>query len=124
MSSFVQKAAPFFEHIVIGVAFGAMGYIFFWTFNTSFIGILGMVAVCFGGLKILIGLIIYGAWLFAVLFRPEYLKRREQEEIEKEAKEKQARSEKPAPFFAKYWGLIAELSLLAIGFLIIVITKN
>jgi len=76
MSSFVQKATPFFEHIVIGFAFAAMGYLFFWTFNTSLIGILGMVAVCFGGLKILIGIIIYGAWIFALIFRPEYLKRR------------------------------------------------
>jgi len=134
MSSFVQKATPFFEHIVIGFAFAAMGYLFFWTFNTSLIGILGMVAVCFGGLKILIGIIIYGAWIFALIFRPEYLKRREQEELDKAAKKKEEGSEETmeeknwlmerSPFLAKNWGVILELAVLAIGFLVILITTN
>ena len=122
MSSFVQKATPFFEHIIIGLAFAGMGYLFFWTFNTSFIGILGMVAVCFGGLKILVGIIIYGAWIFALIFRPEYLEKKEKEEIEKAAI--QTEEQKNAPFFTKHWGIILEIAILVIGFLVILITRN
>jgi hypothetical protein len=134
MSSFVQKATPFFEHIVIGLAFASMGYLFFWTFNASFLSILGMVAVCFGGLKILIGIIIYGAWLFALIFRPDYLAKKEVEEREAALKKKESgREEVPeklnwfqinVPFVAKYWGTILELGILLTGFLIILITKS
>jgi hypothetical protein len=120
MSSFVQKATPFFEHIVIGLAFAAIGYSFFWTFNgTAFISILGMVAVCFGGLKILIGIIIYGGWLFALIFRPDYLRKKEEEEKLETLKEK----EEGKPFFAKHWGTMLEIAVLLIGFLTIVITR-
>jgi hypothetical protein len=131
MSSFVQKATPFFEHILIGLAFASMGYVFFWTFNTSFISILGMAAVCFGGLKILVGVIIYGGWLFALIFRPEYLKKKEAEE-ELRRSGNTAEQEVPegtwlqvhAPFVAKHWVIILELSILFAGFLMILITKN
>lgn len=122
MSSFVQKATPFFEHIVIGLAFAAIGYTFFWTFNTRIIGILGMVAVCFGGLKILVGIIIYGGWLFAVIFRPDYLKKKEEEEREEAQRKTQQQAN--MHFVKKYWGTILELSVLLIGFLTIVITKG
>jgi hypothetical protein len=137
MSSFLQKATPFFEHIVLGFAFAAIGYVFFWTFNTSasFLGILGMLAVCFGGLKILVGIIIYGGWLFALIFRPEYLKRKEQEEAEAAAK-KELEEEEPevvedkpwfvknVRFVVKHWGIILEVSALLIGLLTIVITRG
>jgi len=134
MSSFLQKATPFFEHIVLGFAFAAIGYVFFWTFNTSFLGILGMVGVCFGGLKILIGIIIYGGWLFALIFRSDYLKRKEQEEAEeaakKELEEEQEAAEnktwlvKNVRFVVKHWGIILEVSVLLIGLLTIVITRG
>jgi hypothetical protein len=136
MSSFLQKATPFFEHIVLGFAFAAIGYLFFWTFNGSLLSILGMVAVCFGGLKILVGIIIYGGWLFALVFRRDYLKKKEQEEAEAEA----AANKNPAaveeteenknwlmenvPFVVKHWGVILEVSVLLIGFLTIVITRS
>lgn len=136
MSSFLQKAAPFFEHIVIGVAFAAVGYSFFWTFNntSNLFSILGMAGVCFGGLKILIGVIIYGGWLAALIFRPDYLKKKEEEERELERKKKEAAATeieenkswfvKNMPFVARYWGIILEISLLAIGVLVILITKG
>jgi hypothetical protein len=137
MSSFLQKATPFFEHIIIGLAFASMGYLFFWTFNTSFLSILGMAAVCFGGLKILIGVIIYGAWIFALLFRPDYLKEANSDKRAVERKERQDRASlvdgQPAktnwfrrnfPFVAKYWGTILELGILVTGFVTIVITKT
>lgn len=122
MSSFVQKATPFFEHIVIGLAFAATGYSFFWTFNTSFVGILGMVAVCFGGLKILVGIIIYGGWLFALIFRPDYLKKKEEEEAQAAAQRQQGEANQP--FIKKHWGTILEVSLLLIGFLTILVTRG
>ncbi len=122
MNSFVQKATPFFEHIVIGLAFAATGYSFFWTFNTSFIGILGMVAVCFGGLKILVGIIIYGGWLFALIFRPDYLKKKEQEEKEEAERRKQEEGE--VSFIKKHWSTMLELVVLFIGFMTIIITKG
>jgi hypothetical protein len=118
MSSFLQKATPFLEHIVVGLAFAAIGYSFFWTFNTTFVGILGMVAVCFGGLKILVGLIIYGGWFFALIFRPEYLKKKE-----KEAEEKRGQVLNDS-FLARHWGIIVEIVLLSIGFLVILITRS
>lgn len=133
MSSFVQKATPFFEHIVIGFAFAAMGYLFFWTFNTSFLGIFGMAAVCFGGLKILIGMIIYGLWVFALIFRPDYLKKKEEEEKEANLNSGKSPADggkqegwitRNAPFVAKHWGTMLELGILITGFLIIVITRN
>jgi len=122
MSSFLQKATPFFEHIVLGLAFAAIGYSFFWTFNTSFVGILGMVAVCFGGLKLLVGIIIYGGWLAAVIFRPDYLKKKEQQELEEAARKKA--EEANMSFLKKYWGMIFELSVLLVGFLTIIITRG
>ncbi|HMJ68811.1 MAG TPA: hypothetical protein VK508_07950 [Cyclobacteriaceae bacterium] len=137
MSSFLQKATPFFEHIVIGLAFASMGYLFFWTFNTSFLSILGMAAVCFGGLKILIGVIIYGAWIFALVFRPDYLKEANSDKRTAERKEQQHRQamagdqskkanwlRRNVPFVAKYWATILELGILLTGFLIIVVTKT
>lgn len=123
MSSFVQKATPFFEHIVIGLAFAATGYVFFWTFHArDFISILGMVAICFGGLKILVGIIIYGGWLFALIFRPDYLKQKEEQEREEENRKTEHQAN--VHFVKKYWGTIVELSVLLIGFLTIVITKG
>jgi hypothetical protein len=116
MSSFVQKATPFFEHILVGLAFAWMGYVFFWTFNNSFYGILGMAAVCFGGLKILIGVIIYSVTVLAMIF-PKYFPR----------KKEQATVGEPAPpvsFIMKYRGVILELTILLIGVLVIVITKS
>jgi hypothetical protein len=133
MSSFVQKATPFFEHIVIGFAFASMGYLFFWTFNASFLSILGMAAVCFGGLKILIGVVIYGLWLFALIFRPDYLEKKEEEQREAERMKAEglpAETGKPnwfqrnVPFVSKYWGILLELGILATGFLIIVVTRG
>lgn len=120
MSPFVQKVTPFFEHIVIGLGFASMGYLFFWTFNTSFLSILGMAAICFGGLKILIGMVIYILWLFALIFRPGYLRKKEEEEREAQRKNENVK----APFFPKYWGTIVELGILVTGFLIIVITRS
>jgi hypothetical protein len=122
MSSFLQKATPFFEHIVLGLAFAAIGYSFFWTFNTSFVGILGMVAVCFGGLKLLVGIIIYGGWLAAVIFRPDYLKKKEQQELEETVRKKA--EEANMSFLKKYWGMVPELSVLLVGFLTIIITRG
>jgi hypothetical protein len=137
MSSFLQKATPFFEHIVLGFAFAAIGYVFFWTFNNTnnFFSILGMIAVCFGGLKILVGTIIYLGWLFALIFRPEYLKRKEQEEADaaakKELEEDELEVEEDKPWFVKnirfvvkHWGIILEVSALLIGLLTIVITRG
>lgn|ERR1041385_1660994 len=112
MSSFLQKATPFFEHIVIGLAYAAMGYVFFWTFNASLLSILGMVAVCFGGLKLLIGVIIYGAWIFALIFRPEYLKKKEEE-----------KKEEPKSWLNR-WGTMIEIVILIVGVLVIVLTKT
>jgi|ERR1044071_1382711 hypothetical protein len=112
MNSFVQKATPFFEHIVIGLAYAAMGYVFFWTFNASMLSILGMVAVCFGGLKLLIGVLIYGAWIFALIFRPEYLKEKEK------VKEDEKKS------WLNRWGTLIEIAVLVFGFLVILITKT
>jgi hypothetical protein len=114
MSSFLQKATPFFEHIVIGLAYAAMGYFFFWTFNTSMLSVLGMVAVCFGGLKLLIGVIIHGAWIFALIFRPDYLKKKEQEEAKKEE----------TKTFLNKWGTMIEVAVLLMGVLAILITKS
>jgi hypothetical protein len=115
MNSFVQKATPFFEHIVIGLAYAATGYVFFWTFNASLVSILGMVAVCFGGLKLLIGVIIYGAWIFALIFRPDYLKKKEEEKSKEEPGTKG---------WLQRWGTTLEIGLLVIGILTIVITKS
>ncbi|HZY81911.1 MAG TPA: hypothetical protein VFE50_20445 [Cyclobacteriaceae bacterium] len=134
MSSFVRKATPFFEHIVIGLAFAAMGYFFFWTFNkiTPF-SILGMAALLFGGLKLLVGVVIYGGWILGLIFRPEYMKKKEEEEELEYAKKLAADAEPDgkkgwlqtnAPFVAKHWGTILELCVLFVGFIIIVITKN
>lgn len=143
----LQKAGPFFEYIVLGLAFAGMGYAFFWTFNGNenpAFPVLGMAAVCFGGLKILIGLIIHGIWLFAVIFKPEYLKRKEEERMEKEAAKKKAEAEaknrndtysdnpppEPGwfqtnmPFVARHWGTLLEVTLLVMGLLIIVITRS
>lgn len=121
MSSFVQKATPFFEHIVLGLAFSGMGYLLFWTFGTtdlSWIGVLGMIAVCFGGLKILIGLIIYLGWIFTLIFKPEYAKKKELEaEEELEAKKGDIK------YFRRHWGTAIEISLLVIGLLIIIIAR-
>lgn len=121
MSSFVQKATPFFEHIVLGLAFAAMGYVLFWTFGTtdfSWVGILGMIAVCFGGLKILVGLIIYLGWIFTLIFRPEYARKKELEAEEELKAKKEVKT-----YLARHWGTAIEISLLAIGFLIIIITR-
>ena len=116
MSSFLQKATPFFEHIVIGLAYAAVGYAFFWTFNTSMLSILGMVAVCFGGLKLLIGVIIYGAWIFALIFRSDYLKKKEAEDAKK--------VEQPVEkSFLNRWGTLIEIAILIVGVLMIVITR-
>jgi len=132
MSSFVQKATPFFEHIVIGLAYAAIGYTFFWTFNMiPLLSILGMVAVCFGGLKLLVGVIIYSGWIFALIFRPDYLKKKELEEEEAARKGpvegdkiQQGWFQQNLPFMAKHWGTLLELTILLIGFLAIVITRN
>jgi len=134
MSSFVRKATPFFEHIVIGFAFAAMGYLFFWTFNkiTPF-SILGMAALLFGGLKLLVGVVIYGGWILGLIFRPDYMKKKEEEEQLEHAKKlavvidpenQQSWFKTNAPFIAKHWGTILELCVLFVGFMIIVITKN
>ena len=131
MSSILQKATPFFEHIVIGLAYAAIGYSFFWTFNLSpVLSIFGMVAVCFGGLKLLVGVIIYSGWIFALIFRPDYLKKRELEEEEAARKApvegpiQQGWFHQNLPFIAKHWGTLLELTILLIGFLVIVITRN
>lgn len=121
MSSFVQKATPFFEHIFLGFAFAAMGYVLFWTFGTtdaSWVGVLGMIAVCFGGLKILMGIIIYLGWIFTLIFRPEYARKKEQE-----AEEERLRKKEDKSYLARHWGTALEISLLLIGFLIIIITR-
>ncbi len=74
-----------------------------------------MVAICFGGLKLLIGVIIYGAWIFALIFRPEYLRKKEQEE---------AKTDDPATKgWLSRWGTTVEIVVLLIGILAIVIVK-
>jgi hypothetical protein len=73
MSNLIEKAGVFFEFIVIGVAFGVVGYHFMLSYNTSFIGILGIMAMLFGLYNVLIGVYIFGAYFFALLFKPEWL---------------------------------------------------
>ena len=128
MNSFLRKVTPFFEHIVIGVAYAAVGYAFFWTFNTTWIGVIGMVGICFGGLKVLIGLIIYGGYIVALIFRPDYLKMKElqeEEQIRARAAEilenigRKNAANRRLNFLVRNWGVIVEVLLLVIGVCVI-----
>lgn len=124
MSSSFEKVKPFLEHILIGVAFATMGYLFFWTFNASFLAVFGMMAVCFGGLKILLGIIIYVAWIFALIFRPDVLKRKEEEARKKELEMVENSTDDFSGFVKAYWAILLEITILFIGFLVVLLTRG
>lgn len=73
MNSLINKFELFFEFVIMGLAFGVAGYQFMLSYNTSFIGILGIMAILFGFYNVLIGVYIFGAYFFALLFKPDWL---------------------------------------------------
>ncbi len=144
MKPFLEKATPFFEYILVGGAYCALGYVFFWTFNASLIGILGMIAICYGGMKLLIGVLIYGGWAVSAIVR-ELRLRRLKEELAAEAESRvnfgqgptpvpapaveqpvnpEVQREARKPFFLRHWLIISEVVLLFSGLVIILLTKT
>ena len=101
-----------------------MGYLFFWTFHASFLAVFGMIAICFGGLKILLGVIIYSAWIFAVIFRPEVLKRKEEEARIKEAEMLDNSTDDVAGFLKTNWAIVLEITILFVGFMTVLLAKG
>lgn len=73
MNNLLGKIEFFFEFIVVGVTFGIVGYHFMLSYNTSFIGLLGIIAMLFGFYKCLIGVYVFGIYFFALLFKPGWL---------------------------------------------------
>jgi len=67
----IRKIEPFIEHVIIGVLFVGIGLHIVDNFNDNFFGMFGFISIFWGGFKILIGLIIYGVAIWAMIFRPE-----------------------------------------------------
>jgi len=74
----LRKIEPFFENIFIGFLFVGIGIHIFTTFNNNFFGFFGVIAIFWGGFKILIGLVIYGLYGWALFFKPESILRNQQ----------------------------------------------
>lgn len=135
----------------MGLGFAWMGYLFFWTFNRSWLGFLGMLAVLYAGYKLLIGAIVYGVYLYALIFRRDTLKKKDKE-VEKSvpveaeglvvkeqmlgATIKKTAPPEPKPettpdppktpleFLKAHWFILVEILILATGFTIIVVVRN
>ncbi len=135
----------------MGLGFAWMGYLFFWTFNRSWLGFLGMLAVLYAGYKLLIGAIVYGVYLYALIFRRDTLKKKDKEvetsvPVEAEglvvkeqmlgATIKNTAPPEPKPettpdppktpleFLKAHWFILVEILILATGFTIIVVVRN
>lgn len=135
----------------MGLGFAWMGYLFFWTFNRSWLGFLGMLAVLYAGYKLLIGAIVYGVYLYALIFRRDTLKKKDKEvetsvpveaeglvvkeqmlgaTIKKTAPPEPKPETTPDPpktpleFLKAHWFILVEILILATGFTIIVVVRN
>lgn len=153
MRSFLSKAEPFFENIVMGLGFAWMGYLFFWTFNRSLLGSLGMLAVLYAGYKLLIGAIVYGVYLYALIFHRDKLKNKDEKDtvepiptaegeglvvkekmlgatLESNSPKAPVEEAKPDPpktpieFLRAHWFVLVEILILAVGFTIIIVVRN
>lgn len=67
----IKKTQPFIENVLIGTLFVLLGFYILDGFNTHFYGLVGLTSIFWGGFKILIGLIIYSIYFWAILFKPE-----------------------------------------------------
>ena len=67
----IRKTEPFIENVVIGLLFVGLGFHIVNNFNDNFFGFVGFISIFWGCFKILIGSIIYGITIWAMIYRPE-----------------------------------------------------
>lgn len=80
-SKVASKFQPFLENIVIGSLFVFLGRYIMTTFNENAFGHVGLVAIMWGGVKLFIGVVIYGIALWALVFRPDSFKNAKQDKM-------------------------------------------
>ena len=67
----IKKIEPFIENVIIGLLFVLIGLHIQDEPRNKIVGFIGIIAILWGGFKILLGLIIYGISLWFLLFKPE-----------------------------------------------------
>lgn len=66
-----KRIEPLIEEVIVGLLFIVVGLNLLRQLNTSILGFIGLVAILWGCFKLLIGIIIYGVFVYSLIFKPE-----------------------------------------------------
>lgn len=69
--SLTKKIEPLIEEVIVGLLFIVVGINVLRQLNNSFLGFIGLFAILWGCFKLLIGIFIYGFFLYSLIFKPE-----------------------------------------------------